>query len=67
MVLKYIQVHCKPNIALYLHENMHNCTIKLQPRLDLPKITRELWTGKYFSKPPPPQSVPLVHFFKTFF
>ena len=47
---------------------MHNCTIKLPPRLNFPKITIELWTGKYFSRPPPPpKCAPGPHFFWFFF
>ena len=49
----YITSTLQPNIALSLHENVHNCTIKLPPPiLDLPKITIELWTAQYFSRPP---------------
>ena len=42
MILKYITITFQPNIALYLHENMHNCPLKLSPKIDLPKITIEL-------------------------
>ena len=38
-------------------------TIKLPPRLNFQKFTIELCDSKYFSRPPLPQSAPLVHFY----
>ena len=64
MVLRYITSTLQPNITLSLHENMHNCTIKLPSRLALPKITIIVDWQIFFQTPP--QSAPPVHFLNFF-